>query len=381
VKRVYVYKLKPTVAQAVGLQRYLDVTREVYNAALEQRITAYRYPGPGPGWYAQKREIKELRADGLIDGVHVHPLQDALKRLDLAYQAFFRRCKQRKARKGFPRFKGVRHWRSFTFQEWGNGVSLKDGRLKISKIGSVRVRQHRPLVGAPKMCSIVHHPDGWFVHIVCHQPDVLPVPDVDSSQRAALDVGVVHLATLHTGEHIENIRPLKCAASKLRAAQKALARCKRGSKRRAKQRGRVAHAYLKLTRVRRDHLHKQSRRLADQYLFVAVEDLTVAAMTRSATGRGIRQKAGLNRSILDASWSELVAMISYKLEQRGGSIVKVNARYTSQTCPHCGCVDRESRLSQALFACTACGHEANADHVGAQNVYQRAWAAPVAEAA
>jgi putative transposase len=124
VRRTFVYKLKPTVVQVHALERYLDVTRDLYNAALEQRIDAYRRSGQTRPWLAQSREIKECREAGLLEGCHVHTAQGALRRLDLAYAAFFRRCASGAKRKGFPRFKGHRHWRSVEFKEWGNGVSL-----------------------------------------------------------------------------------------------------------------------------------------------------------------------------------------------------------------------------------------------------------------
>jgi putative transposase len=298
----------------------LDVTRDVYNAALEQRIHSFRASGASPGWYAQKREVKELRADGLLRGCHVHPVQDALRRLDLAYEAFCRRCAQGARRKGFPRFRARRHWRSFTFQEHGNGARLDESaRLRVSGVGAVRLRLYRPLAGRAKSVTIVHKPDGWYAHIVCELAGPAPAADLDPSGRAAIDLGVESLAVLHTGERIENTRALRRARRKLLAEQRALSRNQRGSRRRAGQRDRLARAHLRVARVRRDHLHKQSRELADRYQFIAVEDLTVAAMTRSATGtieqpgRWVRQKAGLNRAILDASWGELLAMLDYKL--------------------------------------------------------------------
>ena len=386
--RCYVFKLKPTASQAARLQRCLDLAREVYNAGLEQRIRAYRTTGRSPGWYEQKREIKELRAAGFTDGIHVHVLQETLRRLDRAYQAFFRRCAQGASRKGFPRFKAARHWRSFTFQEYGNGVRLDADtrRLRVSGVGSARVRLHRPLEGTPKTVTIVRKPDGWYARIVCELPDTLAVADVNPAQRAALDLGVEALATLHTGERIENPRPLASARRKLLAEQRALSRKKRGSRRRAKQRERVARAHLKIARVRRDYLHKQSRTLAERYLLIAVEDLTVAAMTRSAKGtivmpgRRVRQKAGLNRAILDAAWGELLELLDYKLQEHGGGLVCVDARATSQACSGCG-AQVPKPLSERRHDCPHCGLSIHRDHNAALNIHHRAWAVPVAEAA
>jgi putative transposase len=388
VYRCYVYKLKPTARQVASLDRYLDVLREVYNAALEQRIRAWRMTGSSPGWFAQKREIKELRAAGLLEGLHVHPVQDALRRLDLAYLAFFRRCRQGVRRKGFPRFRSRRYWCSFTFQQYGNGVRLEDHSrwLRISGVGAVRIRLHRPVQGTPKTCTIVKKADGFYAHLVCALPDKAPADDVDPGRRAALDLGVEALMTLHTGERIANPRHLRRAARKLRAEQRALARKRKGSRRRAKQRERVAKAYLKVARARRDYLHKQARMLAERFRFIAVEDLTVATMVRSAKGTvahpgsRVRQKTGLNRSILDASWGELLQMLDYKLAERGGRLVPVSKDGTSQVCSGCG-AHVPKPLSQRSHECPDCGRRLHRDHNAAINIYHRAWAAPVAEAA
>jgi putative transposase len=232
---------------------------------------------------------------------------------------------------------------------------------------------------------VVRKLDGWYAHICCELADVPGTPDVDPAARAALDLGVEALATLHTGERIENIRPLARSRARLAREQRALARKKRGSKRRAKQRERVARAYLKVGRVRRDHLHKASASLAGRYRFIAVEDLTVTAITASARGtieqpgRWVRQKAGLNR-ILDAGWGELLALLEYKLQARGGGLIRVDPRGTSQQCS--GCATHVAKvLGDREHSCPRCGLRLHRDHNAALNIHQRAWAVPDAEAA
>jgi putative transposase len=391
VRRTFVFKLEPTAAQAAGLERYLEVTRRLYNAALEQRIAVYRGCGESRGWRAQSREIRDVREAGMLEGCHVHAAQTALKRLDLAYNAFFRRLRAGVRRNGFPRFKAARHWRSVQFKEWGNGVSLDADarRLKISGVGSVRVRLHRPLQGVPKTCALVKKADGWYAHIVCDlgaAPVVVDPELVPESGRVAFDLGVESLATLDDGSAIENPRHLRHAARKLRHEQKALARCQRGSRRRERQRERVARAHLKLARARRDFHHKRALALAERYTAVAVEDLTVTAMVASAKGtidkpgRGVRQKAGLNRSILDAGWSQFLTVLGEKLEARGGVLVRVDPRGTSQECSRCG-TRVPKALSERCHECPACGLSMHRDHNAAINIYHRAWAVPVAEAA
>ncbi len=324
----------------------------------------------------------------MLEGCHVHACQLALRRLERSYEAFFRRCAHGVKRKGFPRFKAARRWRSFQFKEHGNGWRLDTDarRLRLASVGSVKLRVHCELLGAPKTLAVVRMPDGWYAHVGCELAAVEPAPDVDLGRRGALDLGVEALATLHTGERIENVRALNRARAKLTREQRALARKRRGSRRRATQRQRVAIAHLKLVRVRRDHLHKQSTQLAERYAFIAVEDLTVTAMSASAKGtvekpgRRVRQKAGLNRGILDAAWGEFLGLLEYKLQARGGGLIRVDARGTSQECSGCG-VRVPKALSEREHHCPHCGLRLHRDHNAALNIYRRAWAAPVAEAA
>jgi putative transposase len=390
-RRCYVYKLTPTAQQRAALERYLDVTRKVYNAALEQRIAAYRTEGHSPGWYRQKREIKELRAAGLTDGVHVHTLQDTLKRLGLAYAGFFRRVASAARSPGFPRFRSRRHWRSFSFQEWGNGVALDERarRLRVSGVGQVKIRLHRSLDGTPKMCTLIKKPDGWHAHIVCNVGE--PPTPIDPKlalveERIALDVGVETLARLSDGTTVENARHLARAARMLRREQRALARKRRGSRRREKQRDRVASGHQKVARARRDLHHKAALKLAERYRAIAVEDLTVTAMVRSAKGtieqpgRHVRQKAGLNRSIHDAAWSQFLGILEAKLEERGGALVRVDPRGTSQECSRCH-AHVPKALRERWHHCPRCGLSIHRDQNAAINIANRAWAAPIAEAA
>ena len=253
------------------------------------------------------------------------------------------------------------------------------GRLRIHGVADVKIRLHCALQGTPKTCTIIKKPDGWWAHIVCELPDPKPGRDTGPAQRAALDLGVGSLAMLHTGERVENPCHLRRAASKLRSEQRALSRKQRGSRRRAKQRERLARAHLKVARARRDYLHKLSRKLAQRYMFIAVEDLPVAAMTRSARGtvekpgRRVRQKAGLNRSILDAAWGELRQGLAYKLAERGGSLVPVDKDHTSQTCSQCGTLVPYV-WNQRWHDCPHCGLLIDRDYNAALNIHHRSTA-------
>ena len=150
-----------------------------------------------------------------------------------------------------------------------------------------------------------------------------------------------------------------------------------GSNRRKRALARVSHLSAKIARVRRDWQHKASLDIATRFGDVALEDLKIRNMTASANGtiaepgRNVRQKAGLNRAILNQGWQSFETILAYKLEERGGTLTKVDPRYTSQTCSACGCVDRRSRESQARFSCIHCGHEAHADTNAALEIKRR----------
>lgn len=386
-RRTYVYKLRPTRAQDAALVRTLDACRHVYNNALEHRREVYRATGRSVTRYAQEAELKDVRrlpGWETLAAVHCHPLQDALARLDRSFAGFFRRHRAGE-RAGFPRFQPVQRYRSFTFKQWGNGVSLDRDRLMLSKVGTVKLRLHRPPAGTPKTATVVRKADGWHVHIVCEV--AVEPPDRTADPAVGIDVGIATFATLSTGEQIANPRHADRHRRRVERAQRRVSRRKRGSHRRRKAVALLAKSKQAEARARRDFHHKASRQIVDAHGRIAVEDLTVRNMVRSARGtieqpgRNVRAKAGLNRSISDAGWAQFVAMLAYKAESAGTQVVKVDPRHTSQTCAQCGVVDPRSRQTQATFRCGGCGHEANADHNAAINILNRARARSVAEAA
>lgn len=366
--RTFVYKLKPTKAQEAGLERYLDATRWLYNCALEHRIAAYR-AGHRVREFDQNLEmpaIRRLPGWEELGACNASAVRLSLRQLDQAFDAFFRRIKVGQ-KPGFPRFKSKSRWRSFAFPQYGNGVLIVDGQLRVQSVGPIRMRLHRPLGGEPKRVRIVRKADGWHAHILCEIGDPPPLRD---GPAVGLDVGIASFATLSTGEQIGNPRLAEKAHANLRQEQRALDRKEKGSNRRRKQRERVAKAHLKVARARRDAHHKLARRLVDEYARIAVEDLQIVNMVRNRA---------LARVISDAGWGQFVEILSSKAESAGCEVVKVPAAGTSQTCNECGVRDPLSRVSQSEFACTACGHEAHADVNAARNIKDRAGAVPVAE--
>lgn len=379
-RRSYKFLLRPTRRQEIALAACLEDHRTLYNAALEHRRTAYRMAGVPIRYGDQSAELKHIRADD-PDGQgrwSFSSQQATLRRLDKAFAAFFRRVKAGQ-KPGFPRFKG-RGW--FDTVEWpkdGDGCRWDSQPehptatyVRLQGIGHVRVHQHRPVRGRVKTISVKREGRRWYVILACDDVPAEPLPATGAV--VGLDMGVASLATTSDGEHLANPRHLAATADRLAAAQRDLARKKRGSKRRLKAVARVAALHAKVRRQRLDHAHKAALDLVRNYDVIVHEDLRIANMTRSASGtidnpgRNVAQKSGLNRSILDAGWGVFLTILAHKAESAGRELIAVNPANTSRTCARCGHCAAENRVTQAEFACTACGHTAHADVNAAENI-------------
>jgi len=379
-RRSYKFLLRPTSKQAAALTACLEDHRQLYNAALEHRRTAYRKAGVTVRYGDQSGELKHIRADD-PDGQgrwSFSSQQATLRRLDKAFAAFFARVKAGRT-PGFPRFKG-RGW--FDTVEWpkdGDGCRWDSQPehpsatyVRLQGVGHVRVHQHRPVQGRVKTISVKREGNRWYVVLSC---DDVPAKTLPATGAAVgIDMGVASLVTTSDGEQRANPRHLATSADRLAAAQQALARKKRGSKRRRKAVARVAALHAKVRRQRLDTAHKTALTLVRSYDVIVHEDLRIVNMTRSASGtiespgRNVAQKSGLNRSILDAGWGVFLRVLAYKAESAGREMIAVNPANTSRTCARCGHIAKENRVTQAEFRCTACRHSAHADVNAAVNI-------------
>jgi putative transposase len=190
-------------------------------------------------------------------------------------------------------------------------------------------------------------------------------------------MGIAVFASLSDGTSIKSAHYGKKAMKALKKAQRSLSRKKKGSNNRKKAVKKVQKLHLKVKNARKDFIEKASTTIANNHGVVYMEDLKLKNMTKTAKGtkakpgRRVRQKSGLNRSILDQGWGMFRMMLERKLSERGGMLVLVNPAYTSQTCSVCGVIDAKSRVTQARFFCTGCGHEANADTNASLNILRR----------
>jgi putative transposase len=388
VRRVYRYRLYPTRRQREAIDRQLGAACDLYNAALEQRRWAWRTCGQSVGYGDQSAELRELREAGLVDReANFWSQQAVLRQLDRAFGAFFRRVR-RGEKPGYPRFKSARRFSTLTWTRRGNagGVAVTEqGRLRLQGIGCVKVKWHRELpadavLGEVKLTRRAGGRHGFRYQVAFYAE--LPEPEQRREHgggAVGIDLGIRSFARLSTGEQVQGPWAGRRDAGRLARLQRAHARTQRGSKRRAKAAARIARAREREGNRRRDQAHKASRALAQRFSVLAVEDLKVKAMLRSARGTverpgtNVAAKRGLNRAIAEQGWGQFLSMLAYKAEEAGGRVIRVDPRGSSQTCSECGERDRRNRRD-AVFRCLACGHTDDADINAAKVLLARALA-------
>jgi putative transposase len=352
-------RLLPSKGQHDKLRAALDHTRDLYNSALSERIDCYRKTETGRSFFDQAKGLTELRADPAWAVYSVAMQRWPLKQVDLAFAAFFRRLKAKGEKAGFPRFRGREWFKTFGFGDQGGWV-LNGSRLRMKGIGSVRVHLHRPLPSGPIACKVKREGRNWYalltVEVACASGH--------AGSAVGLDMGITTLAALSTGEMVANAKSAQNAEREMRRRQRALSRCKRGSKGRRKVKDRLASLHARIARTRDTHLHQITASLTARFGTIAVEKLNVKGL---AAGM-------LARQVHDVAWGRLVQMLRYKAAKAGGAVVEVDPNYTSQTCPDCGVIKRKE-LSQRIHRCE-CGCVLDRDVAAAKVILLRAGNGP-----
>ena len=382
-------RLYPTCAQERALIGMLGVTRELYNALLQQRRDAWTTRRATVTSRDQYRQLTELRsAEPRFAAVYRESEDAVLHRLDLAFAAFFRRLKRGEA-PGYPRFKPATRWNQLEFPHGDRALKLDllQQRVRIPGVGAVRLRKGR-IVPEFGRAFVVAKNGRWYAVFEAHR-EVAPLPS--SGASVGIDRGIRVLAMLSDGTPIENVRPGSRRRALVARHQRALDAVTekdaagRVLNRRAPGRlaavRRWARAKEREANARRDWLHQVSRTIVRRFDRIALEALNLVALTRSAKGTveapgtNVRAKAGLNRALLDAGFGMLATLIREKAAHAAREVVEVDARYSSQTCAACGHVARESREGRR-FACVRCGHVADADVNAARVILLRAESPP-----
>lgn len=355
-RKTFKYRVYPSRKQKHALEASLDACRWLYNHFLEQRKTAWEERQESLNRFGQIKTLPELKVKHpFLQDVNAQVLQNVGVRIDLAFRAFFLRIKQGN-KPGYPRFRGKFRYDSFTFPQAG-AFGLMDNYIRLSKIGCVSIRKHRPIEGKIKTCTVRRTQTGkWFVTLVCdieHVPAQQPVKPI-----TALDMGVTNFATFPDGQTISNPRFFRKEEKALAKAQRKLSKQVKGSPERLKARKVVARVHERIANKRHNFAHQESRKLVNSFNTIVIEDLKINDM---------RKFRSLNKSITDAAWRMFLNALEYKAEDAGKQVVKVNPAYTSQTCSRCG-HRQKLKLSERVYHCASCGLNMGRDHNAAINI-------------
>lgn len=360
--RNYKFRIYPNKEQVRKLNNWLETCRIIYNSALVDRKNHYARTGKGLTRTAQQVILK---ADKLkhprVKEVHSQPAQEVLFRVERAFNNFFRRMRTGD-KPGYPRYKGPGQYKSLTFTQFGDGrgASFQNDKLKLSKIGLVKINLHREIHGDIKICTIKREKSGkWYAILTVKEYPVLYSPNY---KPIGIDVGIKEFAVLSNGESVPNPKHLRKSEKKLKTLQRNLSRKKKGSKNRAKAKLKLARLHEKIRNQRRDFHHKLSAQLTWKYGKIVVEDLEIANMVKNHN---------LAKSISDAGWGEFISMLTYKAESAGREVVKAPPHGTTQVCSRCGAVVKKD-LSVRIHICPHCGLVLDRDHNAAINILHKA---------
>jgi len=369
VKKNYKFRLYPTKKQERELLATLEECRFVYNKILDTRIKVYETEKKTLNKYATNNLIKEWKEEReSLGNVHSQVVQNVSERVDLAFKAFFRRCKVKGEKAGFPRFKQFGRYDSFTFPQSGFSITQNEMRLKLSKIGCVKIRLHRILPEQVKRLTIQRARSGkWYAVFSCVLADV---KRTNTNPAVGIDLGLKEFAVLSNGENIKRERFFKDGEKKLAKAQRKLSKIEKKTPERNKQRMIVGRVHEKIQNQRSDFTHKLSRQLVNQYGIICLEKLNIKSMqeqeTISVNGKEIKATR-THKSIQDVAWNQFVQQLSYKVEETGGKIVYVNPKNTTKMCSACGKLTSKE-LSDRIHKCGWCGLVMDRDLNASKNI-------------
>jgi putative transposase len=366
-RQAFQFELMPNADQRRQMSRFAGCARYVYNKALALKKELYEKKEKASRFQLDKMLVPWKQEAPWLSEAPAHALQQAILDLDRAYQNFF------KKRAAFPKFhkKGLRD----SFRESDpKCIKLEqaNSRIRLPKIGWVRYRNSREVLGAVRSVTISQTAGKWFVSISTLRE--VEQPQHPSTSAVGLDWGIASFVTMSNGEVIEQLQPLKKFLPRLAKLQRRMAGKKKFSNNWKKAKRRVTRLHSKIANIRKDFVHQSSKTISKNHAVVFVEDLPVQNMSASSRGRKAKpgkrviQKSGLNRAILDASPFELRRQLEYKTQWSGGLLVAVPPQNTSRKCPECQHTAAENRKRQAKFVCVECGFSAHADYVGAVNI-------------
>lgn len=361
-RKTFRYRLFPISSQRQALQLQLDACRFVYNKALEIRKEAWEQRQESIDRFDTVNMLPQWKIEyPWLQNGHAEAMQETMIRLDLAFRAFFRRIKNGE-KPGYPRFRGKERYDSFTYpRERGNWRFSNDERIRLSKIGWVKIKLHRPIEGQAKTLTIRRDRIGnWWACFSCIvEPSPLPL----SNEMVGIDLGLTAFAVLSNGESVERQRWMKRDAKDIARLQRKKERFAKGSLERRKAVHALQHAYQRQTNRRNNFAHQESHQLVNRYGLLVFEKLDIQDM--QSNGNRV-----INRGIADVAWGKFVQYTAYKAECAGRGFLLVNPRGTTQECSQCGIVVPKD-LSVRVHDCPHCGLKLDRDLNAARNILAR----------
>ncbi|MDE2828997.1 MAG: transposase [Gemmatimonadota bacterium] len=358
------YRLRPTKKQEKILLAHIDACRILYNQLLCARIQAWQKDEESLSRYDQQDTLPMLKNQyEPFSVVHSQVLQQVCQRVDLAFKGFFRRLRERTKtgeKAGFPRYKSENRYDSITYTQFSSSCRLDGKGLRLSKIGCIRVVEHRPLEGVPKCCTITRTATGkWYASIPCDIGDTSE--ETDDGSAVGVDVGLDSFAVTSDGEKIENRRFFREEEKALARAQQKWDAVKKRPKTdavRERRRKVIGRVHERIRNKRHNFAHQESRKMVNRHGFIAVEKLDVKEMQKNRR---------LAKSIADVAWSLFRHCLEYKAEEAGIGFKAVKPDYTSQDCSACGHREKKT-LSDRVHHCKVCGYKTDRDHNAAINI-------------
>lgn len=356
-KKTSKYRLYPTKRQQHLLEQTLEECRWVYNQTLAHRKDAWEQKQQSVSLFDTNHLLTQWKSERQsLYQVYSQVLQNVQVRVDLAFKAFFRRVKA-KENPGFPRFKGRGWYDSFTFSQ--TGFALFDDKLKLSKIGLLKIKLHRPINGKIKTLTIRRTSTGkWFACFSCVDvPNQVLQP---SNSVVGIDLGLITFAMLSDGKKIDNPRFFQSEQKLLKRAQQQLSKAKKGSPKHKKHKKVVARVHERISNKRSNFAHQLSHKLINKYGTIVFENLNIKRMLQNGN-------KGLSKSISDAAWNQLVSYTTYKAESAGRQVILIDPRNTSQMCSRCGQIVKK-KLSDRVHKCPSCNLKMDRDLNAAINI-------------
>ena len=369
-RQTFKYRLEPSLKKRQLMAQSAGSCRFIWNKALAVQKQLLDEGNKVQSFSELCRLLtlwKKEKETTFLKTPHSQPLQQTLKHLDRALKEAFNKSNP----KEFPRFKRKDTRDSFRYPQ-GFKIEAHNSRIFLPKIGWMKYRKSREIVGTPRNITVSKRGEHWYVSIQTEREIVRPKSEETSIVGG--DLGITRFLTLSTGEYFEPRNSFKALEKKLARQQRSLARRVKGSRRWEQLKRTIAKLHIRIANARHDYLHKLSHHLSKNHAVVVLEDLKVTKMstsakgTREEPGKHVRVKSQLNKSILDQGWHEFKRQLGYKLEWCGGMLVVVNPKNTSRCCPECGYTSADNRKSQSSFICAECGYQENADLVGASNI-------------